>query len=136
MTLEDLGAIYAYLRTLKPVTNRVNKHRQQTGVLAMAFEYLTGVYNITPTPFHPGWNAGRSELEKMTAFTRGTGVNGMTILGVLGEADKPIDSERDRVIEIVIDEAGRIFRFVGTTTPARTVASRTASARSNWARGP
>jgi mono/diheme cytochrome c family protein len=26
MTREDLGAIYAYLRTLKPVTNRVNKH--------------------------------------------------------------------------------------------------------------
>ncbi len=25
MTREDLGAIYAYLRTLKPVTNRVNK---------------------------------------------------------------------------------------------------------------
>lgn len=26
MTREDLGAIYAYLRTLKPVTNRVQKH--------------------------------------------------------------------------------------------------------------
>jgi hypothetical protein len=26
MTTEDLGAIYAYLRTLKPILNRVNKH--------------------------------------------------------------------------------------------------------------
>ena len=26
MTREDLGAIYAYLRTLKPVVNRVQKH--------------------------------------------------------------------------------------------------------------
>src|SRR4029077_10693306 len=57
-----------------------------------------------------------ASLRKLTAFTRGTGVNGMTILGVLGEADKLIDSERDRVTEIVIDAAGRDFPIcVGTT---------------------
>jgi 4-hydroxy-tetrahydrodipicolinate synthase len=82
----------------------------------MAFDYLTGVYNITPTPFHPDGTLDEASLRKLTAFTRGTGVNGMTILGVLGEADKLIDSERDRVIEIVIDEAGRDFPIcVGTT---------------------
>ena len=26
MTREDLGAIYAYLRSLKPIVNRVTKH--------------------------------------------------------------------------------------------------------------
>ena len=82
----------------------------------MAFEYLTGVYNITPTPFHPDGTLDEASLQKLTAFTRGTGVNGMTILGVLGEADKLIDSERDRVIEIVVDAAGRDFPIcVGTT---------------------
>ena len=82
----------------------------------MAFEYLTGVYNITPTPFHPDGTLDEASLQKLTAFTRGTGVNGMTILGVLGEADKLIDSERDRVIEIVVDAAGKDFPIcVGTT---------------------
>ena len=82
----------------------------------MAFEYLTGVYNITPTPFHPDGTLDEASLRKLTAFTRGTGVNGMTILGVLGEADKLIDSERDRVIDIVIDAAGKDFPIcVGTT---------------------
>ena len=82
----------------------------------MAFDYLTGVYNITPTPFHPDGSLDEASLRTLTAFTRGTGVNGMTILGVLGEADKLIDSERDRVIEIVVDAAGKDFPIcVGTT---------------------
>ena len=80
------------------------------------FEYLTGVYNITPTPFTPEGAIDEPSLRRLTEFTRGSGVNGMTILGVLGEADKLIESERDRVIELVLDAAGPGFPIcVGTT---------------------
>src|SRR5918993_3952831 len=80
------------------------------------FEYLTGVYNITPTPFMADGSLDEPSLRKLTEFTRGTGVNGMTILGVLGEADKLTETERDRVTEIVIDVAGDHFPIcVGTT---------------------
>ena len=80
------------------------------------FEYLTGIYNITPTPFTADGALDESSLRKLTEFTRGTRVNGMTILGVLGEADKLTESERDRVTEIVIDAAGPEFPIcVGTT---------------------
>ena len=79
------------------------------------FEYLTGIYNITPTPFHPDGTLDEASLRRLTEFTRGTGVNGMTILGVLGEADKLTESERDRVTEIVIDAAGELPICVGTT---------------------
>ena len=80
------------------------------------FEYLTGVYNITPTPFTPEGAIDEPSLRRLTEFTRGSGVNGMTILGVLGEADKLIESERDRVIELVLEAAGPGFPIcVGTT---------------------
>ena len=80
------------------------------------FEYLTGVYNITPTPFHNDGTVDEASLRTLTAFTRGTRVNGMTILGVLGEADKLTERERDRVTEVVIEAAGPDFPIcVGTT---------------------
>ncbi len=77
---------------------------------------LTGVYNITPTPFHPDGTLDLPSLTKLTHFTRDAGVNGMTILGVLGEADKLTESERDRVIETTMAAAGDRFPVcVGTT---------------------
>lgn len=80
------------------------------------FEYLTGVYNITPTPFHPDGQLDLPSLRKLTSFTKARGVHGMTILGVLGEADKLTEGERDRVITETIAEAGPDLPIcVGTT---------------------
>src|SRR6187455_1046202 len=80
------------------------------------FEYLTGIYNITPTPFKADGALDEPSLRKLTEFTRGTKVHGMTILGVLGEADKLTERERERVTEIVIETAGdRLPICVGTT---------------------
>src|SRR4029453_4611893 len=80
------------------------------------FESLTGIYNITPTPFKADGTLDEPSLRKLTEFTRGTRVNGMTILGVLGEADKLTERERERVTEIVIETAGDRFPIcVGTT---------------------
>jgi 4-hydroxy-tetrahydrodipicolinate synthase len=77
---------------------------------------LTGVYNITPTPFHEDGSIDHESLRRLTAFTRDTGVDGMTILGVLGEADKLTDRERDEVIAATIEAAGPSFPIcVGTT---------------------
>jgi len=79
-------------------------------------DYLTGVYNITPTPFHPDGALDIASLTRLTHFTRDAGVNGMTILGVLGEADKLTETERDRVIETTMAAAGDAFPIcVGTT---------------------
>ncbi|MGE0039671.1 MAG: dihydrodipicolinate synthase family protein [Vicinamibacterales bacterium] len=80
------------------------------------FDYLQGVYNITPTPFHPDGGLDEDSLRRLTAFTRDKGVNGMTILGVLGEADKLTEPERDRVIAATMEAAGDGFPIcVGTT---------------------
>ena len=77
---------------------------------------ITSVFNITPTPFHDDGSLDLESLRRLTAFTREKGVNGMTILGVLGEADKLTERERERVTEIVIETAGANFPIcVGTT---------------------
>jgi 4-hydroxy-tetrahydrodipicolinate synthase len=79
-------------------------------------EFLTGVYNITPTPFAEDGSLDLDSLKRLTAFTRDKGVDGMTILGVLGEADKLTEGERDRVIATAVETAGSEFPIcVGTT---------------------
>ena len=79
-------------------------------------DFLAGVFNITPTPFHPDGSLDEDSLRRLTRFTREKGVDGMTILGVLGEADKLTDAERDRVIATTVEEAGAGFPIcVGTT---------------------
>lgn len=77
---------------------------------------LSGVYNITPTPFHPDGSLDEASLRRLAVFTRDKGVDGLTILGVLGEADKLTEHERDRVIAATIEAAGPGFPVcVGTT---------------------
>ena len=77
---------------------------------------LTGVFNITPTPFHEDGHIDADSVRRLTDFTRAAGVNGMTILGVLGEADKLTERERDEVMALTIEAAGPDFPIcVGTT---------------------
>jgi 4-hydroxy-tetrahydrodipicolinate synthase len=83
------------------------------------FSYLKGVYNITPTPFHRDGSLDEQSLVSLTNFTIEKEVNGMTILGVLGESGKVSEVERERIIEIVIKAAGgRIPICVGTSHAA------------------
>lgn len=77
---------------------------------------LTGVFNITPTPFHDDGRIDADSVRRLTDFTRAAGVHGMTILGVLGEADKLTERERDEVMALTIEAAGPDFPIcVGTT---------------------
>ncbi|MCC7243181.1 MAG: dihydrodipicolinate synthase family protein [Acidobacteria bacterium] len=79
---------------------------------------VSGVYNITPTPFSDDGAVDVESLQRLTAFTREKGVDGMTILGVLGEADKLTEAERDLVVRTTIEAAGPAFPVcVGTTHP-------------------
>jgi 4-hydroxy-tetrahydrodipicolinate synthase len=78
--------------------------------------FLSGVFNITPTPFHPDGSLDIDSLTRLTTFTREKGVDGMTILGVLGEAEKLTERERDEVIDAAVAAAGSGFPIcVGTT---------------------
>ena len=55
-----------------------------------------GVWNIVPTPFTPSGDLDVASVRRLTDFVIGTGVDGLTILGVMGEAPKLSDAERTR----------------------------------------
>ena len=79
---------------------------------------LEGVWNIVPTPFLEDGELDEASLPTLTRFVAGCGVDGMTILGVLGEAAKLSDDERGRVIRGVLAAAGDLPVCVGVSHAA------------------
>ncbi|MBU8542652.1 MULTISPECIES: dihydrodipicolinate synthase family protein [Roseomonadaceae] len=77
-----------------------------------------GVYVIAPTPFHPDGRLDEPSLDRMTDFYLGTaGADGMTILGVMGEAPKLDGAESLAVSRRIISRAGKAGIIVGVTAP-------------------
>ena len=72
-----------------------------TDELARRIDQLSGVWNIVPTPFLPDEELDLRFLGTLTDFVVASGVDGMTILGVLGEGAKVTDSERSAIIDAV-----------------------------------
>jgi 4-hydroxy-tetrahydrodipicolinate synthase len=83
-----------------------------------AIDRLEGVWNIVPTPFSPDGALDTASLAPLTRFVAGCGVDGMTILGVLGEAAKLSDEERRVVIAGVVEAAGPLPVCVGVSHAA------------------
>lgn len=80
-----------------------------TDELAQRTDQLQGVWNIVPTPFHPDEELDLQSLRTLTDFVVGSGVDGMTILGVLGEGGKVSDRERSAIVEVTLAQAnGRV----------------------------
>ena len=80
---------------------------------------MSGVYNIMPTPFNEDETIDIQSLKSVTEFMLSSGLHGITVLGVLGEAHKLTDAERDIVLSAVIDVvSGEIPVCVGTSHPS------------------
>jgi 4-hydroxy-tetrahydrodipicolinate synthase len=77
-----------------------------------------GVYVIAPTPFHPDGRVDDESLDRMTDFFLGqAGADGMTILGVMGEAPKLDGAESLALSRRIIRRAGKAGIIVGVTAP-------------------
>lgn len=77
---------------------------------------LEGVYSVLPTPFDAKGEVDEGSLRRVIDLFIGAGVNGVTALGVTGEVAKLDDSERRRVLEVVVEHVnGRIGVVAGTT---------------------
>jgi 4-hydroxy-tetrahydrodipicolinate synthase len=80
-----------------------------------AIEQLQGVWTIVPTPFASDGTLDVASLPGLTRFVAGCGVDGMTILGVLGEAGRLGDDERRTVITGVLAAADGLPVCVGVS---------------------
>jgi 4-hydroxy-tetrahydrodipicolinate synthase len=73
-----------------------------------------GVHTIMPTPFTEAGELDLPSLERLTDFLIGLGVDGLVVLGVLGEAQKLTEDERDAVITTTVAAAaGRVPVYAG-----------------------
>jgi 4-hydroxy-tetrahydrodipicolinate synthase len=75
-----------------------------------------GVFPILVTPFDEREEIDLESFTRMVRFMADIGVDGVTILGVLGESNRLGDSERERLIRAAVSAVGgRIPVIVGTS---------------------
>lgn len=80
-------------------------------------ESAQGVYVIAPTPFHPDGRIDEASTDRMTEFFLEAGCDGMTILGVMGEAPKLDGAEALEISRRIIRRAGKAGIIVGVSAP-------------------
>jgi 4-hydroxy-tetrahydrodipicolinate synthase len=76
----------------------------------------TGVYPIAATPFHPDGRLDSAGVDRLTDFYQDSGATGMTILGILGEAQK-LEPEESRAIARRVVARSRVPVVVGVSAP-------------------
>ncbi len=76
---------------------------------------LAGVLPILVTPFDDEGRLDEESLRNLVEFFIARGCHGLTVLGIAGEVHKLSDAERQRLVEVVVDQArGRVPVVVGT----------------------
>ena len=74
-----------------------------------------GVFPILVTPFQDDESVDLASFTRIVSTMADWGMDGVTILGVLGEANRLTDSERDQLIETAVAAAGKMPVIVGTS---------------------
>jgi 4-hydroxy-tetrahydrodipicolinate synthase len=76
-----------------------------------------GTFAIAPTPFHDDGRIDEKSIDKLTDFYAGIGCNGVTVLGIMGEAPKLDGSEAEEVAKRFIKRAKTMQIIVGVSAP-------------------
>lgn len=80
---------------------------------------LTGIHPVVPTPFEESGAVDFESIERLVDFMLGVGVDGLLVLGALGEAHKLTPAERSEVIAAFRDALpGDKALSVGVRAPA------------------
>ena len=79
--------------------------------------WFKGVFTIMPTPFSDDGSLDTDSLDRLTRFLIDLEVDGVVVLGVMGEAPKLSTDEEQAVIRTTVKAAaGRIPVFAGTSS--------------------
>jgi 4-hydroxy-tetrahydrodipicolinate synthase len=77
-----------------------------------------GTYAIAPTPFHDGGKIDFASIDRLTDFYAEVGCDGVTVLGILGEAPKLDAAEAEQVAVRFVKRAGSKMQIiVGVSAP-------------------
>ncbi|MCW8085952.1 dihydrodipicolinate synthase family protein [Sabulicella glaciei] len=80
-------------------------------------ESARGVFVIAPTPFHPDGRLDDASADRMTDFFLESGCDGLTVLGVMGEAPKLDGAEALGFAARIARRAGKAPVVVGVSAP-------------------
>ena len=78
---------------------------------------FSGVVPILATPFHADESVDTASLDRLVRFMAGLGVDGVTVLGVLGESNRLSDRDRELAIRTAVAAAGSTPVIVGASHP-------------------
>lgn len=77
---------------------------------------LQGVFSVLPTPFHDDGSLDMPSMRRVVDLFIAGDVSGLTALGVTGEVARLTESERQTVLETVVDQTrGRVPIVAGTS---------------------
>jgi 4-hydroxy-tetrahydrodipicolinate synthase len=74
-----------------------------------------GVYPILATPFRDDQSLDLESFDRLIRFMAQLSVEGVTILGVLGESNRMLDREREELIKTAVRAAGDMPVIVGAS---------------------
>ncbi len=84
----------------------------------MALDHASaGVFPIAVTPFLPDGSLDWPSVDRMVDFYLAAGADGLTILGIMGEAPKLEAAESVALVRRVVGRAGKIPVIVGVSAP-------------------
>jgi 4-hydroxy-tetrahydrodipicolinate synthase len=72
----------------------------------------TGTFAIAPTPFHDDGKIDFASIDRLTDFYAEVGCNGVTVLGILGEAPKLDAAEAEQVATRFVKRAGKNMQII------------------------
>lgn len=79
---------------------------------------FNGVFPILATPFNDDGSLDLESLNRLVRFNAELGVDGVTVLGVLGESNRMLDREREALIGCAVAATGgRLPVIVGASHP-------------------
>src|SRR6476469_748638 len=76
-----------------------------------------GTFAIAPTPFHDDGRIDEKSIDRLTDFYAEVGCEGVTVLGILGEAPKLEASEAEEVAKRFVKRAKNMQVIVGVSAP-------------------
>ncbi|MFZ5731754.1 MAG: dihydrodipicolinate synthase family protein [Pseudomonadota bacterium] len=77
----------------------------------------SGTFAIAPTPFHPDGRIDDKSIDSLVDFYDSVGCNGVTVLGILGEAPKLDAAEAEAVATRFVKRAKSMQIIVGVSAP-------------------
>ncbi|MGL4325073.1 MAG: dihydrodipicolinate synthase family protein [Beijerinckiaceae bacterium] len=77
----------------------------------------TGVFPIAPTPFHADGSIDWTSADKMFGYYQSVGADGLTVLGIMGEAPKLEPHESLKLLQAAVKAIGKKPIIVGVSAP-------------------